>query len=93
MCCGGDAGLQQVVAGGLQGCGGGAVGLVLAQRRGDQAEGVLDLPVGELVRPGLPTGGDAEPDLVGLGQAGERGVHAGQVRGPAIGQRELHAQQ
>ena len=30
--------------------GGGAVGLVLAERLRDQAAGVLDLPVGELVR-------------------------------------------
>ena len=30
---------------------------------------MLDLPVGELVRAGLPVRGDAEPGLVGLGQA------------------------
>ena len=50
---------------------------------GDQAEGVLDLPVGELVRAGLPVRGNAEPRLVSVGQAGQRGVHPGQLGGPA----------
>jgi hypothetical protein len=89
MCCR-DGGLEQAVAGGLQGLRRGAVGLVLGQRCGDQAESVLDLPVGELVAACLPAGSDAEPGLVGLGQAGEGGVHAGQVGGPAVGQGEHH---
>ena len=47
---GGDAGFQQVIADAGEAGGGGAVGLVLAQCLRDEAEGVLDLPVGELVR-------------------------------------------
>ena len=57
------------------------------------AFGVLDLPVGELVRPGFPVGGDAESPLVCFGQGGERGVDAGEARGPAVGQGEHHAGQ
>jgi hypothetical protein len=78
---------------GLQGLRRGAVRLVLGQRRGDQAEGVPGLAVGELVRAGVPGGGDAQPHLAGFGQAGEGGVHAGQVRGPAVVQGEVHARQ
>ena len=88
-----DAGLQQAVADGLQDCGRGAVGLVLAQRPGHESEGVFDLPVGELVRPARPVCGHAEPRLVSFGQRGQRLVHPGQVRGPVIGQGEQHAQE
>src|SRR5215469_3130768 len=49
------------------------------------AEGVLDLAVGELVRPGLPVRDHAQPSLVGLRQAGQGLVHACQVRGPPVG--------
>ena len=71
-------------------CGRRAVRFVLGQRPGDQAAGVLDLPVGEQVRPGLPDRGDAEPFLVGLRQREQDLVHAGQVRGPAVSQRQHH---
>jgi hypothetical protein len=66
--------------------------MFFAQCFDDEAEGALDLPVGELVRAGLPVLGDGEPDLVFGGQRGERLVHPGQVRGPVIGQGEHHAQ-
>ena len=59
-------------------------GLFLAERPGDQAAGVLDLPVGEQVRAGLPVLGHAEPCLVGGGQGDQRRVHLGEVRGPAV---------
>ena len=39
----------------------GAGGLVLGERGGGQAEGPFSLPVGELVRPGLPVRDHAEP--------------------------------
>ena len=48
---------------------GSAVGLVLAQGAGDQAEGALGLPVGELVRAGLPVRGHAEPRWSSSGSA------------------------
>jgi hypothetical protein len=54
------------------------------------AEGVLGLPVGEQVEAVLPGGGHTEPGLVGPGQGGERVEHPGQVRGPVVGQGELH---
>jgi hypothetical protein len=37
--------------------------------------------------------GDAEAGLVGLGQREQCLVHAGQVRGPAVVQGEVHARQ
>ena len=89
---GGDAGFQQAVADGGQSPGGSAVGMVFGQRLRDEVEGVLDLPVGELVRAVLLLVQHAEPGLVCGGQAGERLMHPGQVRGPVIGQGELHAQ-
>jgi hypothetical protein len=90
---GGDAGFEHSVAGGGQDLAGCAVGMLFLQCLHQEAEGVLDLPVGELVRAVLPVLGDAEPDLVGGGQRGQRLVHPGQVRGPAVGQGELHAHQ
>jgi hypothetical protein len=45
---------------------------------------VLDLAVGELVRAVGPVLDDAEPFLVVLGQAGQRGVDPGEVGGPAV---------
>ena len=88
-----DAGFQQVIQHRGEGGGGGAVRGVFGQRGGDEAEGALGLAVGELVRAGLPVLGHAEPALVSGGQGGQRGVHLGEVRGPAVGQGEHHAQQ
>jgi hypothetical protein len=68
-------------------------GSLMVAKVPDQAECVLDLPVGELVRAGAPVLDHAEPFLVGGGQAGERGVHPGQLRGPVISQGEQHAQE
>ena len=85
-----DAGLQQVVADPLQRAGGQAIGVVFGQRAGDQAEGALGLPVGELVRASLPVLGHAEPDLVGGGQGDQRAADPGQVRGPLIGLGQHH---
>jgi hypothetical protein len=68
------------------------VGLVLERVR-DQAEGVPGLPAGELVRPVLPVRGHAEPPLLVFGQAGERLVNAGQVRGPPVRLGQAHAGQ
>ena len=73
--------------------GGQPAGLVLAEGRGDQAEGPLGLPVGEQVRAVLPVRDHAEPPLVVLGQADQRLVHPGQVRGPVIGLGQAHAGQ
>jgi hypothetical protein len=87
-----DAGLQQVIADAGEVAGGGAVGLVLAECLHDQAADVLDLTVGELVRAGLPLFRHAGPHPVRLGQRDECLVQPGQVRGPVIGQGELHAQ-
>ena len=70
--------------------GGQAVGDVLGQGAGDQAEGALGLPVGELVRAGLPVLGHAEPGLVGGGQGDQRVADPGQVRGPVIGLGQHH---
>ena len=69
------------------------VRLVLAERPGDQAEGVFGLPVGQPVRAGLPVREHAEPPLVAFGQADQGVVDPGQVRGPAVGEREHHARQ
>jgi hypothetical protein len=93
LVCGGDAGLQQGIAEGLQAGGGRAVGLVFAQGGHYQVEGVLGRPVGELVRAVLPALEHAEPCLVGLGQVSECLVQAGQVRGPAVIEGEHHAYQ
>ena len=75
----GWTGLQQVVADRGEGLRGQAVGGVLGQGAGDQAEGPLGLPVGELVRAGLPVLGHAEPHLVGsgAGRSARRGPGSG----------------
>ena len=88
-----DAGFEQAVAGALQFRRRQPVRLVLAERPGGQAEGVLGLPVGELVRAVLPVRQHAEPPLLVFGQAGQRLAHPGQVRGTAVGRGEHHAQQ
>jgi hypothetical protein len=85
-----DAGFQQVIQGRSQGGGRGAVGLLFGQGICHEAEGALDLAVGELVRAAVPVFGHAEPGLVRAGQRGQRGVHLGQVRGPAVIQGEHH---
>ena len=90
---GGDAGLQQVIAGLAESLRRGAVGMLFSQGICDEAEGALDLAVGELVRAVLPVFGHAEPGLVTGGQGGQRGVDLGEVRGPAVGQGQEHAQQ
>jgi hypothetical protein len=87
-----DAGFQQVIQDGGKDRGRGAVRGVFAQCGGDEAEGALGLAVGELVRARLPVPHHAEPCLVGGGQGGQRRVHLGQVRGPAVGQGKHHAQ-
>jgi hypothetical protein len=86
----GDGCLEQPVADPGEGLRWQAVGCVLGQGACDQAEGALGRPVGEQVRAGLPVLRDAEPDLVGLGQAGERVADPGQVRGPLIGLGQQH---
>ena len=87
----GDAGFQQVIADRGRGSSEGAPsGTSLASASGDQAEGALGLPVGELVRAGLPVFGHAEPGLVVCGQGGQRVADAGQVRGPVVGLGEQH---
>jgi len=88
-----DGSFQQGVARLLQVPGWGAVGLVFGQGPGDEPEGVLDLPVGQLVRPVLPRADDAEAFLIVFGQACERLADAGQVGRPAVGQREHQAGQ
>ena len=55
-------------------------GGVLAEGRGDQAEGPLGLPVGELVRPGVPVRDHARPLMV-VRAGGQGLVHRGQVGG------------
>jgi hypothetical protein len=85
-----DGGLQQVVADRGEGGRGQAIGDVLGQGIRDQAEGALGLPVGELVRAGFPVLQHAEPDLVGLGQGGQRVADPGQVRGPLTGLGQQH---
>jgi hypothetical protein len=87
-----DAGFQQVIQHGGKGRGGDTVRGVFGQRLGDEAEGVLGLPVGELVRAGRPVLGHAQPPLVGGGQRGQRGMHLSQVRGTAVCLGEHHAQ-
>jgi hypothetical protein len=52
--------------------------------------GVLDLPAGELVRPGLPFRGHAHPCLAGLRQRDEGRADFGQEGGPAIIQDQQH---
>ena len=90
---GGDAGFQQLVADLLQAAGGGAVGLGLGQRCGDEPGGVPGLAVGELVRAVLPVGDDAQAFLVGCGQAGQRLAGLGEVGRPPVGQGQVHADQ
>ena len=70
-----------------------AVGDVLGQRAGDEAEGPLGLPVSQPVRAVLPVRDHAEPPLVVPGQRGQCLVDAGQVGGPVVGQHEQHAEQ
>ncbi|HEY5987287.1 MAG TPA: hypothetical protein VIV12_13075 [Streptosporangiaceae bacterium] len=86
----GDAGLQQLIADCLEVIGGRAVRAVLAECFRHQAVGVAGLAVGELVRPGLPGHGDAEPCLAGLGQRDECRVGFGQEGGPAVVQDYQH---
>ena len=69
------------------------VGLVLAERVRDQAEGVLGLAVSQPVRAAFPVRDDAEPPLLVLGQADQGPADAGQVSGAAVGEREHHARQ
>ena len=88
-----DGCFQQAVAGALQFPRRQPVRLVLGERPGEQAEGVLSLPVGQQVRAVLPVREDAEPPLLALGQADQGLVDSGQVRGPAVGEGEHHAQQ
>ena len=64
--------------------------MLFAERFHGEVKGVLDLPVGELVRAGLPVLYHAEPGLVSLRQCDQRLVHSGQVRGPVVGQGEHH---
>ena len=86
----GDAGFQQVIADASQVIGRRAAGLVFAERHHYEVTGVLDLPVGELVRAVFPVLHHAEPGLVGGGQRGQHGVHLGEVGGPAVVQGEHH---
>jgi len=88
-----DGRLKQVVAHRLQRLRWQPIRLVLAERRGDQAEGVLGLPVSEQMRPLLPVRDHAQPPLVALAQRDQRLVDAGQVRGPVIGLGQAHAGQ
>ena len=88
-----DAGLEQAVAGALQFRRRQPVRLVLAERGRHQAEGVLGLPVGQQVRAVPPVRQHAEAPLLAPGQADQRLVHPGQVRGAAVGEREHHAEQ
>jgi hypothetical protein len=69
------------------------VRLAFGERCRDEAEGVLGLPAGHPVRAAFPVREDAESPLLGFGQAGQCLVDAGQVRGPAVGEGEHHAQQ
>jgi len=82
-----------VVADRLQRAGGQPVGGVLAEGRGDQAEGPLGLPVGQQVRAVFPVGDHAQPPLGIFGQAGQCLVHPGEVGGPVIGLGQAHAGQ
>ncbi len=88
-----DRCLQQVIADRLQWLRGQPVGLILAEGRGDQAEGPLGLPVGEQVRAVLPVRDHAQPPLVRLGQADQGLVHPAQMRGPVISLGQAHAGQ
>ncbi len=65
-----DGRLEQVIADALQTAGGQPAGLVPGERVRDQAEGVLGLPVGELVRGVLPVRDHAQPPLVVLAERG-----------------------
>ena len=85
-------GFQQVIEHGGEAAEG-VPSVSVLQRGGDQAEGALGPAVGELVRARLPLLGHAEPGLVGSGQGGQRLMHPGEVRGPAVSQGEHDAQQ
>jgi len=86
-----DAGLEQVVADALQRRRWQPVGLVLAESVCDKAEGVLGLPVGELVRAVFPVRDHAEPPLLVFGEAGQGLVHPREVGGPVTGQGQAQA--
>ena len=89
-----DAGFEQVVADAPAAAGEGSPsGSSLPRASGDQAEGVLGLPVGEQVRAVFPVRDHAEPPLVVFGQADQGLVHAGQVGGPVVGLGQAHAGQ
>ena len=81
------------VADALQRAGGQPVGLVPGEGIGDQAEGPLGLPVGQLVRAVVPARDHAQPPLLVPGQAGQCLVHPGEVGGPVIGLGQAHAGQ
>jgi len=57
----------------------------------EEAVGVLDLAVGELVGAGVPVDVDAEAAPVGFVEGGEGLVDAGQVGGAAVGGGGGHA--
>ena len=65
--------------------------MVFVQRIHHEVKGALGLPVGELVRAGLPVLGHAEPGLVWPGQRGQRGMRLGEEGGPAVSEGEQHA--
>jgi hypothetical protein len=86
-----DALLEQPVEDLREALGGGAVGLLSLERPGHQREGTLDLAVGEAVWALPPLGDHPEPELLGLGQRGERLVHPRQVGGAPVEGAEQHA--
>ena len=83
----GDGCLQQVVADPREGLRGQAVGDVLGQGLGDQAEGALGLPVGEQVRAGLPVleSRRAGPGRARAGRSARRGPGSGARAGDRPG--------
>ncbi len=58
--------------------------MLLGERLDDQAEGALDLTVGEIVLAALPGDDHAKAPLIGLGQADQRLRDPCQVRGTLI---------
>jgi hypothetical protein len=86
-----DGCLEQVIADRLQRLWREAVGLVFAEGAGNQAEGALGLPVGQLVRAVFAVRDHPHPHLVMFGEADQGLAHAGQVGGPVIGQDEQAA--
>ena len=67
--------------------------VVLAEGRGDQAEDVVGLPVGQQVGAVPPARDHAEPGLVVLRRADEGLVDASEVRGAVTGLGQAHAGQ